>query len=338
MRFEGDSGGSKSSAMELMSYLIYGDTALKTATVASNYTDAALNPMIFLDNIETRNLSQSLEDFMITAVTGIKKEKRKSGTDRENVEETVKALINSSGIEGLKKNELINRSFIIEFDIAKYGNIKYTEFIYDDIIRNRNKILSAVFQMVSEIHERIINKDNYKIREEITKRYGNHSKSRANEFLALMWMITERLIKYFNDPVSIEHLFESWIESQNCKSQIVSSQSSQILQLLNSLKRVYNYDEEIFNKFEIEGTDDHEKGTLTFRGSSSEFFATFTDLAGKKRLPFGFGSAAVLTKRIKDSEKTLRNSGWEITTHSRHSGRTDYEITYNNPIEKIDTG
>jgi len=55
-------------------------------------------------------------------------------------------------------------------------------------------------------------------------------------------------------------------------------------------------------------------------------------------LPFGFGSAAVLTKRIKDSEKTLRNSGWEITTHSRHSGRTDYEITYNNPIEKIDTG
>ena len=91
-RFEGPSGSGKTTASKLISTLLYGSPQHKKATDAANYTDGSQNPLIALDNIEARQMTEELTTFMLTSITGIAKEKRKSGTDTETVIERTKCL------------------------------------------------------------------------------------------------------------------------------------------------------------------------------------------------------------------------------------------------------
>lgn len=54
---------------------------------AANYTDGSQNPLIVLDNIEVKQMTEDLTTSMLTSITGITKEKRKSGTDSETITE-----------------------------------------------------------------------------------------------------------------------------------------------------------------------------------------------------------------------------------------------------------
>ena len=100
-RFEGSAGSGKTTASKITSTLLYGEPQHKKATDAANYTDGSQNPLIVLDNIEVKQMTEDLTTFMLTSITGIAKEKRKSGTDSETITERTKCLLNTTGIEPL---------------------------------------------------------------------------------------------------------------------------------------------------------------------------------------------------------------------------------------------
>ena len=119
-RFEGPAGSGKTTASKLISTLLYSEPQQKKSTDAANYTDGSQNPLIVLDNIEARQMTEELTTFMLTRITGIAKEKRKSGTDTETVIERAKCLLNTTGIEPLRGelSEILSRSFVITFELA----------------------------------------------------------------------------------------------------------------------------------------------------------------------------------------------------------------------------
>jgi DNA primase len=79
--------------------MLYSEPQQKKSTDAANYTDGSQNPLIVLDNIEVKQMTEDLTTFILTSITGIAKEKRKSGTDTETVTERTKCLLNTTGIE-----------------------------------------------------------------------------------------------------------------------------------------------------------------------------------------------------------------------------------------------
>ena len=334
MRGEGSSTCGKSRSTDVIGHLIYGDSVLKKGTIASYYTDGSLNPLIQMDNVETKNLTDGLEDFIITAVTGIEKEKRKIGTDRENVIEKVKPLINTTGIEGMRKPEMINRTFIINFDHYKYGNPEWNELIYVDIQRHRGLILSAVFQMISQVLSRIIKGELNSIVKDISLKYPNHSKSRANSYLACMSMIARQLIKGFNDSITVDELLKKWIESQNELSAENSRGTNPIIQLLDSLLKDYdmevkkqdhfNSQEAFISPYPIDIGPG--QGCMMIKGTANELNTSFSILAKRTGGKNPFSNAHQLASRLKDSEKILADSGWTVSVSEAGSRRRIYTL------------
>ncbi len=334
MRGEGSSACGKSRSMDVIAYIIYGDIALKKGTLAANYTDGALNPLIQLDNIETRNLTGGLEDFIITAVTGIEKEKRKLGTDRENVTEKVKTLINTTGIEGLNKPEMINRTFVINFDHYKYGNPEWNELIYVDIAKNRNLMLSAIFQMISKVLKRIAGGELNSIVKDLSTKYPDHSKSRANSYLACMIMIAEQLIEGFGDSISIDELVKQWIDTQDKLSTENSRGTNPIIQLLDSLLKDYEMEfnkqnsidsQSIYiNPFPVEIAQGPLQWIIV--GTANELNTAFSILAKRTGIKNPFSNAHQLASRLKDSEKILAENNWTFTTAEVGSRKRIYRL------------
>ena len=153
-RFEGPAGSGKTTASKLISALLYGEPQHKKATDAANYTDGSQNPLIVLDNIEVRQMTEELTTFMLTSITGIAKEKRKGGTDSETVIERTKCLLNTTGIEPLggELSEILSRSFVINFDLASQASDCFLEAkILAAIEQHRDLILSAIMKRTSHV-------------------------------------------------------------------------------------------------------------------------------------------------------------------------------------------
>jgi hypothetical protein len=184
LRFEGVSSSGKSTGMDLISYLIYGSDQKKIGTIASNYSDGAQNPLVLLDNIEVQNLSRDLIDFILTSVTGITKEKRSSGTDIGIVQEKTKCFICTTGVENIRKNELISRTYVIQFDRRKHGS-SYNDNDLLKIKKERNVMLSAIFHIISEVLEDIEDGTWDDVKAWIDHVYPNSTKDRTNSYLAL---------------------------------------------------------------------------------------------------------------------------------------------------------
>ena len=65
-RFEGPAGSGKTTASKLISTLLYGEPQQKKSTYAANYSDGARNPLIVLDNIEVKQMTDELTSFILT--------------------------------------------------------------------------------------------------------------------------------------------------------------------------------------------------------------------------------------------------------------------------------
>ena len=337
LRFEGDSEGGKSTGMELVSFPMYGSDQKKTSTTASNYTDAALNPIVLLDNIEASEMSEALKNFIITVVTGINKEKRKLGTDRELVVEKSKCLICSTGIENWSIPEVINRSYFVEFDKDKYGNGFY-DGVFVEIKKARNEIMSAEFQLVSKVLKKIQDGTWRDYEVQLGKLYPGHSKSRANAFLALMILVTEELLTAWDSNQKAWDLVDVWIDTQNGISKNTSVDSNPIMQYLNILrKEVMRYREQqksytnnVVWPFDVDIVEiNAQENKFTVTGFAKDLHSTFSKLCQLRSLPYVFKSARQLSSRIKNSQKSLCEAGWFVTDDGiEHREGKSYFVRY----------
>ena len=244
-RFEGPAGSGKTTASKLISALIYGEPQQKKSTDAANYTDGSQNPLIVLDNIEVKQMTDDLTTFMLTSITGIAKEKRKSGTDTETVIEQTKCLLNTTGIEPLggELSEILSRSFIIRFDMdERAGNSFLEANILAAIAEHRDLIVSALIRRTSRVLALLRKKAQGTVMELLSSTMGDHVKRRCNDYLSLMYLmllagkpaeVIEKGLAELHPP------FLEQIASLNLVSKETARESNPIATVLAALFRVY---------------------------------------------------------------------------------------------------
>ncbi len=252
MKFSGPTSSGKTTAAKLLSLLIYGNEHLGDPSTAAMYAVSSQNPLLIVDNLESEDITKSGLKFLLLSATKGGKEKRTAGTETDTTEEMPKALVLITAIEPFTKAELINRTYDVEYGDKWKGE----DFIEDEVIRQivkkRDLIMSSIIRFIQK--EILPNLD--KRREFITilkKEHRGHAKNRTDEFLSIMMLILEKLVRHIpyyreDDPYwgmesevgwGDAEIRKAWIEYQNVKARDTETMSSNIIKLLDGLVREY---------------------------------------------------------------------------------------------------
>ncbi len=338
MRFEGAQQSGKSTASEFISYLIYGKDWKKTSTNASNYTDASMNPFLFLDNIETKNMTPDLLQFFITAATGVVKEKRQAGTDSGIVTERVHGLINTTGIEplGAGMNELLSRTITCVFDSnrSKPGFLK--QRIFDSIKLHRDKILSGIFKRTAQVLNAIRQGQMERALLHIESVLPKHQKSRNNEYLAIMLLYLVAG-KGKDEATTLSDQFFSAINRINREADDTSIDTNDIASILQIYfdayaqaqradddPKYYSRDSSVRRLLENYGIE--VKCGIIENIKANTLFGGLKRFSRDRNIRFNYVSVKQFASRLKNDAEVIQKSGIKITSEKGYGNFTYYTI------------
>ncbi len=149
-----------------------------------------MNPLVALDNVETRNVTDDLVDFLLLASTGVAREKR-SSDDHGVIIERPRCLVLSTGIEPLAGNlqEMATRTFVIPFSEAyQIGSLSEAKTT-SKLANARGDIMAMVFARLARVLRFVADNDALdRVLQAISNGVGPHGKRRCNEWLALMYL------------------------------------------------------------------------------------------------------------------------------------------------------
>ena len=343
-RFEGPAGSGKTTASKLISALIYGEPQHKKATDAANYTDGSQNPLIVLDNIEARQMTEDLTTFMLTSITGIAKEKCKSGTDTETVIERTKCLLNTTGIEPLmgELSEIQSRTFVINFDIANQGSDCFGESeTIADIQKHRDLILWAIMKRTRQVLA-MMRAGKRKQVQKLLHKLGHHDKRRSNEYLCLMYLMLLAGSPSEEIEAGMKQLRPSFvqeIQSINRTSRETARESNPTATLLSTLfndwhtavqldqnldpgSRRDTHVQEFVQKYQITLTDDAKLENVLAR----DLFVALKRVTREYTLRFDMHSVQQFAQRFANDLETLREARFAIRITQNRHGTKLYSI------------
>jgi len=315
-KFTGHQGSGKTDAAGLITSLLYGKNFVTISSTASDYTDAALNPLTINDNLEINNIDDDRKNFLLCVATGITRQKRKAGTDTRNVYEKAVTQVITTSIESFEVPELIERAVIVPFD-AKYfaANFPGSVVIEKQLIAHRNEILNSIFLLVSEmLIDFDLRKEAYI--EYIQKHFPNHAKKRLNEHLACLALSIDVFLRFCEPAKNIypqvEILLQEWIDEQNAENDETMRETNIIVRYLDMLS-----DEWRRNKLEtynLEPLDYQEpKQFLVFETTTANLLSAFQLLGKRFQFQQKFKSVRHLASRIKNEITIIESAGWSIT-------------------------
>ena len=216
-RAQGKSDQGKSTVANVLTTALYGESYTDKSTVASLHCDAAMNPLVVDDNMESRDFygEQGRANFYLGAATGSGKQKRDTSAGTSGmVIERVRALILSNGIESIAKSEQTSRMMIIECNRDLYGS-DYTSAVLLEIKRERDRMLSAIFQLTGRVLKRMQDNDWHELQAKLQSEYKNHPKNRMFEHVALMILyLEEYFLAVGKTKEDVWKLVEVWMASQ----------------------------------------------------------------------------------------------------------------------------
>ena len=330
-KFSGTKGCGKTSAASIISAIIYGEDCVTSGSAASDFSEAAVSPLTISDNLESDAVRGGKRDFLLTAATGITRQKRKAGSDSDNVYERSCTQVLVTSIEPFAEPELIERTNEILFD-KKFHNPDFKESVAveTDLKKSRDLIWSSIFKIISinilpDIEQK--KADALKI---IRKDYPNHSKARLNELYAILYLILEEVVKYIsqtgyeNDPAEPRLIFREWILAQNQRSFANEAETNKILYALEALVKEYELRPENFARdYQIEADftrhDSGETKEIKFTASTGALYRAFDWLAKDRGIANPFKSPSQLGARITDSLEVLNKAGWIFKHHATAS-------------------
>jgi DNA primase len=344
-RFEGSAGSGKTTASKLISALLYGEPQHKKATDAANYTDGSQNPLIVLDNIEVKQMTEDLTTFMLTSITGIAKEKRKSGTDSETVTERTKCLLNTTGIEPLlgELSEIQSRTFVINFDIDNQSNGCFIESEAVALLeKNRDLIISAMMKRTSYVLGMMRDGRRTLSMKLIHEQLGSHDKRRCNEYLSLMYLMM--LAGSSQDEIEeglaeLSPEFVKQISNVNQTSRETSRDSNPISMVLGTLFNAWKAAEDadrheymaigkpnnvaqFIQKFQVQFEKDGSLGPILSR----DLFVALKRISRDFGLVFNLNSSRQFAQRFANDLEIIKDSGFAIKTTQKRYGTKIYEI------------
>lgn len=337
-RFEGSAGCGKTTAAKLISTLLYGEPQHKKSTDAANYTDGSQNPLIALDNIEVKQMTDELTAFMLTSITGVAREKRRGGTDTETIVEKTKCLINTTGIEPLcgDLSEVLSRTFAINFDISYQTCDCFIETkVIADLQKHRDLILSVLMNRTAQVLALIRDGAMEKVMSLIKQTVGSHDKRRCNDYLSMMYLMLMAGGSQKDHEAALKELkpqFIKWIKTLNKTSKETARESNPIAATLHALFNAHrnasvldeearysttdqgNHISSFIEKYQVRFEDRNTMEPL-FAG---QLLAAMKRVAREFGLNFAFKDAGQLAKRLLNDKKLLKEAGFSIT-HEYHS-------------------
>lgn len=251
MKFSGAWESGKSTPAKFLSLLIYGDEHLSDITTAGAYRSSANNPLLIFDDLESEDVTKSLSKFLRLAATKGEKEKSSSNSDHNTITEKPKGLVLITAIDPLIQTAVISRTIDIEFE-KKYLR---TDFIEDeikrDLVQKRDLIVSAILKFLSRdiLPALQAGKDQKDYIAILRKEYPKHAKRRLDEYLSILMLILNKVIKYvpfyneddfaFGIDTGETDIRKAWIEYQNTTAQDNETSSNSIIKMLDGLVREY---------------------------------------------------------------------------------------------------
>lgn len=341
LRFEGATHSGKSTASKLISALVFGDENLENPTIAANYTEGAKQPLIVIDNIELKNATDEFIQFLLTAVTGIVRTKRRQGTDTDTVRESVRCLINTSGIEPLAGlSELTTRTLLVDFDIACSTVGYFLDAVtLQGIMDARNIMLSAIFKKTQIILRLLRDGGHAVIMKLFTDELGQHPKRRCNDFLSLMYLMLlvgmdeAEMKKYMS---AVHPVFKTILGGQQRLSETQEIEANPFIMYVALLVK---------ERLLAMAADDNGPPTcnletfnrtygLNFTGNftiadaqARDLFSAFNALARNKGMKPPYMSASQLSKRLCNDIGIIEKSGMVIQKKKNRERFTLFTIS-----------
>ncbi|MDH4101246.1 MAG: hypothetical protein OEV28_11825, partial [Nitrospirota bacterium] len=287
------SAAGKSKVAERISQLIYGESYVGKGTGAAETRVATKNPIIFLDNLENRNLTLGTIDFLLLLANSSHKPKSKAGSDTDVLYQKLFCMAVVTSIEAFpgRVPELVNRTMplMLEKQYQQHG------YMHDEVMRailkNRPRILSTILKMIARQVLPNLSERQYWSRH-IQTQYPGHAKSRNNEHICTMMIILEALLEHlpYQHEVPIKKqaatLLDRWIGYWDEQESQTAITSNTLLTLMDGLSR------EILIKMRGKTTEE-----LSYQ-SHPDFEAPYPNyLEGKKE-----GQEEMLVKVFDDPE------------------------------------
>lgn len=240
----GTSGVGKSKTPERISYLFMGQNQVGQASGAGNVRVAAASPVIFLDNIENKDLTRERVNFLLLLANSALKLKARGDSETEVVQQKLNSLGMITSIEAIpgKIPELLNRTFIVELDRAH----RSTSYLHDEVVREiqhkRPEILSGLLKMISRrVLPRLSARAEWS--RDLSRHHAGHNKERNNAQLTMMAVILEAILEHApyreGQPVSVQasELVRKWVEHQETHAKESAHGSNSLLYALNGLAK-----------------------------------------------------------------------------------------------------
>ncbi|HIQ37402.1 MAG TPA: DNA primase [Desulfocapsa sulfexigens] len=349
LKAEGETACGKTTGARLIEYLLYGNEHLGEISVAGAYADASANPLLVIDNLENNDIKNEMMKFLLLVATRGSKVKRKGGTESDVTEESPKALVMITAIEPFVKSELINRTFAVQFS-KKFQN---PSFIDDEatrqILRKRDIIISGILKMIQkDILPNLERRKSFITA--LNVQHKGHSKERMNAYLALMMLILEKLLKYWDVPSpEAQDIWQQWLFTQDNLAREHEVSSNDILKLLDGLVReyrlriseselkphmVYGFDKEVFQykhpeygitiimtqPVPIPGNEDYTESWVEFESTSNDLVYAFGRFCKNNNLQNPYSSAAIFGSRLTNDKKLLKKGDWELIPGKNREG------------------
>lgn len=332
LRFMASTAFGKSTATKMLSLLTYGEEILQSSatTTAALYAIARQLPMVFADNVETRNMTPAFEDFMLTAATGGGKSKRQMNTDSGVVWEETNCLVCTNGIEPVNKREIVSRTAEINVDISKYGTKGFHEVkVFQDIKDSRSEIVFGLVKLLSkDVVPRMKSGDVRRISREL----GSHAKNRFDEHLGVMAAILDAIWPYVSDPTygRTNDVVNAWLAGQNAAAEEQDEGTNEVLYYLSELAERGKGIADIRTKADVQ-----KDGAVKIQGTTRELFTDFRVMARALNGKCPWQNERQLGTRINDAYGILKKAGWSYRSKIL-AGRRMNEFTKAGQAAKAD--
>ncbi len=338
LHMSGTAASGKTTAANLCSVLLYGEDWVGKSRTASDFADGMTNPLTIKDNLESRDIDRGTLNFLLAAATGTVNQKRKGGTDSENVYERLYNQVIVTAIEPFDVHELVTRTWNVEFE-SKHGSPGFQKTIVLDRLREeRSKILSAFFLVLSREILPVFPERKRFYLGFLRQMFPHHAKQRLDEFLAGLFVILEAVLKYVpderrpklhgNPEKQAREIIEELLAAQEAKARETETHTNPVLfyleQLVSELLHAKSSEDfsQVFQiRHEAERFAGGRPSRVSFRDNSLKFHAAFAALAKKRGLLNPFSTAQQMGARLKDSLEILERSGWQVQRYSSQ-GRT----------------
>lgn len=264
MKFSGASSSGKTTAAKLITLLLYGTEQILDTTGAAAFSVASQNPLLVIDNLEQENITKQIGQFLLLTTNKGSKEKRKSGTETETTQETPKSLVCITAIEPFTRAEHINRTYDIDFSHKYHSDDFIEDEVNASILKNRDLILSSILKLISKdvlpnLKER---RDNLTV---LKMAYSKHTKSRTNEYLALLMLILSKILPhcpvygkgdFLAGSEQSKNIWDRWLTYQDEKAKETETGTNMIIKLLGGIEKHF------LLKFRAMNENDYHKTAL----------------------------------------------------------------------------